>query len=262
MGKLAFFRRTGERRGTNREAAPWELSEKPLPGIWRLVLGSVVLMVLMASVSLYGFLQLRQVTTLSLELVSDRYPAIESAKWLLTSLYTQLTNEKKYLVTRDPWFLMEFNEEAEEFRRTLTTLQNQEHSPDGRKFLDEAEQLYTDYRDFFRTHVNRQAGPSFREAAAYERKRDVAIALIEHRLQDYVGLQETWVSNGVTDVRARTAQAFTQLTIAALLLALGMAGVVYFSVLYLLRYRQDLRARFSSGSMDTAEESQASPRLA
>ena len=76
----------------------------------------------MAGVNLYALLHLRQLTALSTQLVSYHYPAIEGAKRLVSSLYAQLRNEKKYLAVRNGEFVTYFREESDEFRRSLATL--------------------------------------------------------------------------------------------------------------------------------------------
>ena len=48
----------------------------------------------MAGVNLYALFQLRQLTALSANMATRHYPAIESAKRLLTVLYAQLNSEK------------------------------------------------------------------------------------------------------------------------------------------------------------------------
>ena len=62
---------------------------------WRIILTSLVIIVVMAGVNLYALFQLRQLTALSANMVTLHYPAIESAKHLLTVLYAQLNSEKK-----------------------------------------------------------------------------------------------------------------------------------------------------------------------
>ena len=52
---------------------------------WRLALGSLAIIVVMAGVNLYALIQLRQLAAVSTELVSYRYPAIETAKRLLAT---------------------------------------------------------------------------------------------------------------------------------------------------------------------------------
>ena len=77
---------------------------------WRIVLTSLVIIVVMAGVNLYALFQLRQLTALSANMSTHHYPAIESAKRLLTVLYAQLNSEKKYLALRDAAFLQHFDE--------------------------------------------------------------------------------------------------------------------------------------------------------
>jgi CHASE3 domain sensor protein len=239
--------------------AAWKLSENPIPIDWRMALGSLVAIVLLMGANLYAIVKLREVSTLSIELVSQRYPAIESAKWLLTNLYTQLTSEKKYLVVRDPWYLMEFRDEAEEFTQTLTVLQDQESSPEGRALLGEAERLYAEYRTLFRTHINQQAGLALKGAAQYGMKRDAVVALIAQRFQAYIGLHETQVSLGVQNVRSRSAQVntLTQFTITAILLASGAAGVAGFRLWRLLRRRQDPATQAGFGKVEPTADGEA-----
>src|SRR6266540_3140304 len=89
---------------------------------WRLALGSLAVIAVVAGVNLYALGQLRQLTALSTQLVTYHYPAIETAKRLTRILYAQLRSEKKYLAIRDTAFLKDFDEEADEFHRTLAGL--------------------------------------------------------------------------------------------------------------------------------------------
>lgn len=246
MGHLALLKGNGPWREAGDVVLQREPRQLP-PIVWRTAAGSFVAIALMAGVSLYALSHLRQTTTLSLELVSYHYPAIEAAKWLLTSLYAQLTSEKKYLAVQHPSFLVEFEDEAEEFRQTLSTLQNQEHSPEGRKLLDETARLYVEYHRLFRTHVDRGARP-VRPTADYEARRDAVIERMTHRLQSYVGVHETWISRRIGDVREGAASAESlarQLTVVALLLTVAAVGVVGFGMLR-MRRRQDPADQFSS----------------
>ena len=66
---------------------------------WRLVMTSLVIITVMGGVNIYALFQLRQLTAMSTQMASYHYPAAESAKRLLGSLYAQLNSEKKYLAT-------------------------------------------------------------------------------------------------------------------------------------------------------------------
>lgn len=104
---------------------------------WRLALSSLAIIIVVAGVNFYALSQLRQLTVLSTELVSYHYPAIDTAKHLLAGLMTQLRSEKKYLAIPDAVFLRDFDGEAEEFRRTLATLREQEPVADAQRLLKE-----------------------------------------------------------------------------------------------------------------------------
>src|SRR5712692_11635707 len=117
---------------------------------WRLALSCLAIIAVMAGVNFYALSQLRQLTVLSSELVSYHYPAIDTAKHLLTSLMTQLRSEKKYLAVPDPIFLSDFDGEAEEFRRTLAALLEQESVADTQRLLKGLERLHQEYETLFR----------------------------------------------------------------------------------------------------------------
>ncbi len=98
---------------------------------WRLVITSLIIIMVMGGVNIYALFQLRQLTAMSTQMASYHYPAAESAKRLLGSLYAQLNSEKKYHATRDRTFLTNLTEEVDEFQRSLQLLRGQESSPRG-----------------------------------------------------------------------------------------------------------------------------------
>ena len=131
---------------------------------WRLAFALFAIIVVMAGVNMYALIQLRQLTTLSTGLVSDHYPAIESAKRLRDNLYSQLGSEKKYRVLKDPLFLRSFEEEAAYFRRDLQDLRTKETSEQELKLLGDAERLHEEYRLLVVSSVD-QVGDATTEAA-------------------------------------------------------------------------------------------------
>lgn len=245
-------------------AALPERSERPLMRLsifWRLALSSLAIIAVVAGVNLYALSQLRQLTALSTELVSYHYPAIDTAKRLLASLMTQLRSEKKYLAVPDAIFLSDFDGEAEEFRRTLTTLLEQEPSANAQRLLKGIERLHHEYETLFRGIADRRSarGP---KPAGYEGRRDTLMARMTDTLDAYVNLHEERVSTLVSDSRARSARAEVmtqQLVIAALLLGLGLAGIASYSILHPLRRLQEHIRQIGQGkfgaSVDVAAPS-------
>lgn len=214
---------------------------------WRLALGSLAIIVVVAGVNFYALSQLRQLTALSTELVSYHYPAIDTAKRLLANLMTQLRSEKKYLAVPDSIFLRDFDGEAEEFRRTLAALLEQEPEADAQRLLKELERLHQEYATLFRDTADRLRSP---KPAGYEMRRDTLMARMTDALDAYVNLHEERVSALVGDSRARSARAEVmtqQLVIAAVLLGLGLAGIATYSILYPLRRLQEHIRRIGRG---------------
>ena len=206
---------------------------------WRLLLTSLVIVAVMGGVNLYALLQLRQLTAMSTEMASYHYPAAESAKRLLGSLYVQLNSEKKYLATKDAAFLANFNEEVEEFQRSLQQVLSRESAPQGQQLLYETGQLLQERLVLFHDGVEQAAGKI--PVPDYEKRRDAIMDRMAASIQGYVDLHEARVSVGVSESRASAvrAEAVTQqLVLLALVFALGLAGVASYTILRPLRQLQ------------------------
>ncbi|MEK6525614.1 MAG: HAMP domain-containing sensor histidine kinase [Nitrospirota bacterium] len=227
---------------------------------WRLALGSLAIIVVVAGVNIYALMQLRQLTALSTQLVSYHYPAIETAQRLLASLYAQLKSEKKYHAVQDMVFLKDFDDEAEEFRRTLLSLRAQETVADARKLLQDIEQLHERYQILFHGESGEAMSVPPKPVAGYLTRREALIAQMTTTLDSYIGLHEARVSTVVTDSRARSAQAeaiMQQLVIVAILVGLGLAGVASYSILHPLRRVQEYIRQIGQGKFGASVEVKA-----
>ena len=123
---------------------------------WRIVLTSLVIIVVMAgSESVCLVSTAASSTALSANMATRHYPAIESAKRLLTVLYAQLNSEKKYLAVRDATFLQHFDEEVDEFHRGLQALESQELTPQGVQLLEDAKRLQQERLMIFRSELEK-----------------------------------------------------------------------------------------------------------
>jgi two-component system sensor histidine kinase GlrK len=208
---------------------------------WRLVMTSLVVITVMGGVNLYALFQLRQLTAMSTDMASYHYPAAESAKRLLGSLYAQLNSEKKYLATRDHAFLTNLNEEVDEFQRSLQLLRGQEHSSQGLKLLQETDELSKEQVKLFQGELRPTNGKIPRPTPEYENRRDVLLDRMSSSIQSYIDLHEARVSVGVTESRASAAQAEAvteQLVLVALVFGLGLAGIASYTILRPLRELQ------------------------
>src|SRR6185437_15119472 len=84
----------------------------------RLSLGFLAIILVMGAVNLFALSQIRQIVEQSTTLVSQHYPAMDAVKWLLLNVDAQERSDRKYWAVGDPIFLKQFNEEADEYRRT------------------------------------------------------------------------------------------------------------------------------------------------
>jgi two-component system, NtrC family, sensor histidine kinase GlrK len=231
---------------------------------WRLVLTSFVIIAVMGSVNLYALIQLRQLTAMSTEMASYHYPAVESAKRLLGSLYAQLNSEKKYIATRDRTFLTNFNEEVEEFQRSLQHLRGQENSPQGMGLLDEASRLLQERLVLFHDEFLPAQTKTLTTVPGYENRRDTLMDRMSASIQSYIDMHEARVSVGVSESRASAAQAEAvteQLVLVALAFGLGLAAVASYTILRPLRELQGHIKKIGQGNFGTPLQIRAPAEL-
>ncbi len=231
---------------------------------WRLVMTSLVIITVMGGVNLYALFQLRQLTAMSTQMASYHYPAVESAKRLLGSLYAQLNSEKKFLATKDQTFLTNLTEEVEEFQRNLQLLQNQESSSQGLKLLRETGDLLKEQSRLFRDEFQKTKGKSRQATLEYEAKRDVLMDRMSSSIQSYIDLHEVRVSVGVSESRSSAAQAEAvteQLVMVALVFGLGLAGVASYTILRPLRQLQGHIKQIGQGNFGTSLQIKAPAEL-
>src|SRR5512134_2533462 len=138
----------------------------------RIVLTSLVIIVVMAVVNLYALFQLRQLTSLSANMATRHYPAIQSAKHLLSILYAQLNSEKKYLAVRDATFFQHFDEEVDEFHRGLQSLETQELTPQGIQLLQDTKHLQQERLMIFHAELEHGGSAPAAPSVGYEDRRD------------------------------------------------------------------------------------------
>jgi len=208
---------------------------------WRLVITSLIIIMVMGGVNIYALFQLRQLTAMSTQMASYHYPAAESAKRLLGSLYAQLNSEKKYHATRDRTFLTNLTEEVDEFQRSLQLLRGQESSSQGLTLLQQTDELLKERLKLFQDEFETTKRKIRQTTPEYEHRRDDLMDRMSASIQGYIDLHEARVSVGVTESRASAAQAEAvteQLVLVALVFGVGLAGIASYTILRPLRQLQ------------------------
>jgi two-component system sensor histidine kinase GlrK len=213
-----------------------------------------VIIAVMGGVNLYALIQLKQLTAMSTEMASYHYPAVESAKRLLGSLYAQLNSEKKYMATKDSAFLTNFHEEVEEFQRILQHVRSRENSPQGLLLLQETGRLLQERLVIFHDEFDRVNAKPLMTAPGYENRRDALLDRMSSSIQSYIDLHEARVSVGVTESRASAVQAeavIQQLVLVALVFGLGLAGIASYTILRPLRELEGHIKQIGQGNFGT-----------
>lgn len=201
-------------------------------------MGYVTILALVLGVNLYILNQFRTITELSAELATHHFPAVETAKRLITSLYAQLKSDKQYLVLRDTTLLKDFLQEAENFRKTLKALEEHEQVKSTRDALQKVKAHHEEFHTLFLNVGVEQADRSSMAVANYERNRDRLIDAMTRAINAYITSQEASVGAILRNSHVRSVQAqeiTQQLLMMALVLGLGLAGIASYSILRPLR---------------------------
>lgn len=231
---------------------------------WRLVITSLIIIMVMGGVNIYALFQLRQLTAMSTQMASYHYPAAESAKRLLGSLYAQLNSEKKYHATRDRTFLTNLTEEVDEFQRSLQLLRGQESSSQGLTLLQQTDELLKERLKLFQDEFETTKRKIRETTPEYERRRDDLMDRMSASIQGYIDLHEARVSVGVTESRASAAQAEAvteQLVLVALVFGVGLAGIASYTILRPLRQLQGHIKQIGQGNFGTSLQIHAPAEL-
>jgi two-component system, NtrC family, sensor histidine kinase GlrK len=227
---------------------------KRLSIFWRLTLGSLAIIAVLAGVTLYAVVELRHLTAASEALVVSDYPAVENAKHLLSVLYNQLRSEKKYLAVGDVRFVMEFDQEAEDFRDGLASLLAGERVAEAQPLLRQAQRDYTEYLDLAHAMMARRDTEATGPPAEYETQRDALMSSVAGALQGYIALHEARVTALAADSRERSQRAETatrHLLTLAILLGIALAGLATWGILRPLRRLQQHMRTIGQGRFGT-----------
>src|SRR4026208_5276 len=244
---------SADNRGSNK--SPERTSLVRLSIFWRIVLTSLVIIVVMAGVNLYALFQLRQLTALSANMATRHYPAIQSAKHLLSILYAQLNSEKKYLAVRDATFLQHFDEQVDEFQRGLPTLETQELTPQGIQLLEDIKHLQQDRLTMFRAELEKDRSSTGALSVDYEGGGAAWRARTTSAPHHFIDLHETGISVGVSRSRESSAQAEAvteQLVLLALVFGIALAGFASYTILRPLRQLQTHIKQIGQGNFRTS----------
>ena len=221
----------------------------------RLTIGFVAIILVMASLSTFALYQIRQIIQQSTSLVAHHYPAIDTIKWLLANTYAQERSDREYLAVGDRAFLVKFNEEADEFRRTIASLKEQDGSEESRRFLIKADALQSTYTVLFHRYVKGKPSASRLQLLEYENRRKALIAEMSAALQSSLDIHETLVGAALKDSVQRSQQAerlTTYLGIAAVIFGIGFAGVATYTIVAPLRRLQEHIRRIGQGEFRNA----------
>lgn len=230
----------------------------------RLALGYLTIIGLVIGVNLYILNQLQTLTELGTELVAHHYPAVETSKRLINSLFVQLKSDKQYLVLRDTVLLKEFLQEASEFRKTLTALMEQERLEEGKKLLAQTKEFHDQFQTLFLSEGVERASRFTKSTSQYENQRDSLVDQMTSTINQYIDFHQESINAVLSESheRAKRAETITQqLMVMALFLGMGLAGIASFSILRPLRRVQGRIRQIGQGQFGATSQGEVPKEL-
>lgn len=202
-----------------------------------MALGYLAILALVIGVHLYVLNQFRALTELGAELATHHFPAVETAKRLITSLYSQLKAISNFGAQGyDPFEGV--SSRGRKFSKTLLALEEQEPIGEPLDYLKKTKALHEDFHTLFLSVGVEQVDRSPATVANYEGRRDALIDGMTESINAYISSQEASVGAILRDSHLRSVeiQEITQqLLLMALVLGLGLAGIASYSILRPLR---------------------------
>ena len=227
--------------------------------------GYLTIMGLVIGVNWFILNQLRTLSELGTELVSYYYPTVETGKHLLTSLLVQLKSDKQYLVLRDTSLLMEFLQEAGQFKKTLLSLIDQDPSEEGQTLLQQIHDSHDQFQTLFLSEGVERANRYTQTLAQYESKRDALVDDMTQAIRSYIALHEQQIIAVLSESHERAKQAENitrQLMVSGVVFGMGLAGIATFSILRPLRRVQRQIRQIGQGEFRASIQGEVPPRAA
>ena len=143
----------------------------------RLTFGYATILLLVVFLGLYVTVKLNQLNGLSREIASVHATRLTLTEHVLEKLFSQISFEKKYLISKDADFLAKFWEIQTQITAEIEKLKKLLRTQENKKLLSEIESDYGSYLLLFRTEVDMlNKNPEYPRRKFQEQKE----RLIEH----------------------------------------------------------------------------------
>ncbi len=143
----------------------------------RLTLGYAIIMLLVAFLGVYVTIKLNQLNGLSREIASVHATRLTLTEHVLEKLFSQISFEKKYLISKDTDFLSKFWEIQTQISEDIAKLRKFLRTEENKKLFSETESDYGSYILLFSAEVDMmKKNPDYPRRKFQEQKE----SLIEH----------------------------------------------------------------------------------
>ena len=119
----------------------------------RLTLGYLAIMLLVISLGVYVTLQLNQLNNLTHAIASVDGVTIRITENLLDAMFSQVSFEKKYLISKDQDFYIQFWQINEYFTEDVEKLECLVDTSEKKNLFAEAKELYDSHISIFKKEV-------------------------------------------------------------------------------------------------------------
>ena len=189
----------------------------------RLTFGYAAILLLVVFLGMYVTLKLNQLNGLSREIATVHVNRLTLTEHILDKLFSQVSFEKKYLISRDTDFLKKFWEIQSQMIEDIRKLEALPDTPENRNLFT---QIQTDYGNFlllFKTEVEEMKNSPDYPRRKFQQQKDNLVDRINQRLKQMIHISRLQRDNKINEssrISSRVLQVTTITAAMAVLLGL------------------------------------------
>jgi two-component system sensor histidine kinase GlrK len=153
----------------------------------RLTIGYIAILVLVIALGVFVAFNLNQINTLIRDTANDG-ATIAHMEQLLNTIFSQVSFERKYLISQDPDFRQKFREIQDIVAKDLKAGEHRMNTDRKKKLFSETSNLYQDYISLFREETTLMAKGQKIPSKKFIQQKDEIIDSINQKIKGIMGI--------------------------------------------------------------------------
>jgi two-component system sensor histidine kinase GlrK len=141
----------------------------------RLIIGYLLIFILVSAISVYTIFQLRQFETVARSIQEFDNQMLEHEKKLSDSLFSQIRNERKYLIVKDRVLYDQFLLASDDFRKNMDQAFLYAETPPQKEILSRVKVSYESYQSLITKEIKFVQANQPYDQARYKQEKEKAV---------------------------------------------------------------------------------------